>query len=439
MSFRDPRQPPAGSFVLASAGWPGAPAQLPADVRHPLIVALPRLVPAAGAALRWAALARLRAGWTTGRLDLVLPSGLRVRIGPSGPPDACVRIHDDRVFLRLLLRGEMGAGESFVAGEWSSDDLVGAIQLVLRGTSALGIESPLTRLAQLPSLIRHRRAANTLHGSQRNIHAHYDLGNAFYERFLDPETLAYSCAMFPRPGMSLAEAQRAKLDRLCELLALSPRDHLLEIGCGWGGMAIHAARTRGCRVTAITVSREQHQLASARVIAAGLAARVDIQYCDYRELDGHYDKLVSIEMLEAVGYEYLPQYFAIAARLLAPGGRFALQSITMPDARFDAYRRQVDWMQTYIFPGSLIPSLGAITQAARPAGFRIEHCEDIGPDYVPTLRMWHDRFFADLPAITALGFDEPFVRTWRMYLAFSEAAFAERTLGDHQLLLTLPD
>jgi cyclopropane-fatty-acyl-phospholipid synthase len=327
-----------------------------------------------GKALRRLALAQLRAGWDGGRLDVVLPSAERARIGPPGPPDARMQIHDDRALLRVVLRGEIGGGEAFVAGEWSSEDLVGVLRLVLRATGARGVESPLTRLAQLPALVRHRRAANTLHGSRRNVCAHYDLGNAFYQLFLDPETLAYSCAYFPRPAMSLADGQRAKLDRLCDLLALSPRDHLLEIGCGWGGMAIHAARTRGCRVTAITVSREQHELACARVAAAGLADRVGIQYRDYRELGdrpGSYDKLVSIEMIEAVGYEYLPRYFALASRVLRPGGRFALQSITMPDARFSAYRRRVDWMQTYMFPGSLIPSLGAIAGAAAPAGFRI--------------------------------------------------------------------
>jgi cyclopropane-fatty-acyl-phospholipid synthase len=414
---------------------------VPVAVAHPLIAPLPRLAPPASHALRWLALSRLRASWAAGPLDLILPSGERARVGPPGPAEACARIHDDRAFLRVVLRGEMGGGEAFVAGEWSSDDLVGVLRLVLRATGGRGVESPLTQLARLPALIRHRRAANTLRGSRRNVHAHYDLGNAFYQLFLDPETLAYSCAYFPRPAMSLADGQRAKHERLCELLALSPRDHLLEIGCGWGGMAIHAARTRGCRVTAITVSRQQHELAAARVAAAGLADRVDIQYRDYRELDGgaapgSYDKLVSIEMLEAVGYEYLPAYFAIAARRLRPGGRFALQSITMPDARFAAYRRRVDWMQAYVFPGSLIPSLGAIAAAAGPAGFRIERADDIGPDYAATLAAWRDRFVAALPAVTALGFDEPFIRTWVMYLAFSEAAFAERTLGDHQLVLT---
>ncbi len=395
---------------------------------------MPPLVRPAGGVLRRAVLAQLRALWAGGRLDLELPNGAMYQLG-EGPLEAFARIHDDRFFLRMLLRGELGAGESFVAGEWSSDDLVGTLRVFLRGTSARGVESPLTRLAQLPSRLRHRRAANTRVGSQRNIHAHYDLGNQFYRLFLDDDTLAYSCAIF-QPGVtSLAAAQRAKLDRMCDLLELSPRDHVLEIGCGWGGFALHAARTRGCRVTAITISREQHALAAARVAEAGLSDRVEIQYRDYRELAGSFTKICSIEMLEAVGYEYLPAYFATCDRVLAPGGTFALQTITMPDARFEEYRSQVDWMQTYIFPGSLIPSLGAISRAA--AGFQIQRSDDIGLDYVPTLRAWRQRFLAHCTSgrVRALGFDEPFVRTWLLYLAFSEAAFGERTLGDHQLLL----
>jgi cyclopropane-fatty-acyl-phospholipid synthase len=395
-------------------------------------------------------LAHLRAGWTAGRVDLELPSGQWVRIGGPGRAGASARIHDDRVFLRLLLRGELGLGESFVAGEWSSGDLVGLVRAFLRASRARGFESPLTRLARLPALTRHRRAANSVGGSRRNVHAHYDLGNDFYRLFLDEDTLAYSCACWRSaepaeggggedrtPARTLAEAQRAKLDRLCDWLALSPRDHLLEIGCGWGGMAIHAAATRGCRVTAITVSREQHRLASERVAAAGLADRVAVQYRDYRAALGTFDKIVSIEMLEAVGYEYLPAYFAACAQALAPGGRFALQTITMPDERFEAYRRSVDWMQTYVFPGSLIPSLGAIGRASAAAGFSIERADDIGVDYAPTLHAWRERFTAALPRVRALGFDEPFIRTWLMYLAFSEAAFAERTLRNHQLLLVI--
>jgi cyclopropane-fatty-acyl-phospholipid synthase len=388
-------------------------------------------------ALRWAGVAALRALWANEdeRLDLVMPSGERVRIGGErGRADATARIHDERFFLRLVLRGEIGAGEGFVAGDWSaeSDDaLVDVLRVFLRGTRARGMESQLTRIAQLPSLLRHRRAANTVRGSERNIHAHYDLGNAFYRLFLDDETLAYSCAIYP--AASLAEAQRAKLERLCDWLELSPRDHLLEIGCGWGGMAIHAARTRGCRVTAITISREQYELARERVAAAGLGERVTIELRDYRTLAGRYDKIVSIEMLEAVGYEYLPQYFAICARLLEPGGALALQSITMPDDRFEAYRKRVDWMQTYIFPGSLIPSVPVIERAAR--GWAIARADDIGPSYAPTLREWRKQFVAALPRVRAM-FDEPFVRTWLLYLAFSEAAFEERTLQNHQLLLT---
>ena len=404
-----------------------------AELAHPLIVPMPRLVPPAGHVLRWTALQQLRAKWRGGRLDLVMPSGDVVQLGGHIPTTTRAQIHDDRAFLRLLLRGEMGAGEAFVAGEWSSDNVVAVIQAFLRATAARGVESPLTRLAQVPALVRHRRAANTRSGSARNIHAHYDLGNDFYRLFLDHETLSYSCGIWER-GATLAAAQRAKHERLCELLALSPHDHLLEIGCGWGGMAIHAARTRGCRVTAITVSREQHELATARVAEAGLADRIAVEYRDYRDLTGTFDKIVSIEMLEAVGHEYLPDYFATCARILSPGGRLALQSITMPDDRFDAYRTRVDWMQTYIFPGSCIPSLAAIRAAA--VSFSIDHVDDIGASYAPTLRAWRDRFVAALPDVRALGFDAPFIRTWLLYLAFSEAAFTEATLSDHQLVLT---
>ncbi len=461
------------------------------EIAHPLIVSLPRVAGPIARALRRLAIAKLRSICSDERLELVLPSGELVELGTRAgtadsielaaragtadsivprSPTARATIHDDRFFARLLLRGELGVGESFAAGEWSSDDLVGIVRGFLRATRARGVESPLTRVAQLPARLRHRRAANTHAGSQRNVHAHYDLGNAFYRLVLDDETLAYSCAYWPdgaisraHAPMSLADAQRAKHDRLCSWLELSPSDHLLEIGCGWGGMAIHAARTRGCRVTAITVSREQYELASARVAAVGLADRVSIQYRDYRDLDSgtlddlsrrssprgsrnhstgahtanaprHFDKIVSIEMLEQVGFEYLPAFFATCARLLAPGGRLALQTITMPDERFDGYRRSVDWMQTYIFPGTLIPSLGAIRAACAP--FSIVRSDDIGPCYAPTLSAWRERFVAALADVRALGFDAPFIRTWLLYLSFSEAAFAERTLGDHQLLLT---
>jgi cyclopropane-fatty-acyl-phospholipid synthase len=415
----------------------------PSDLAS-LIRPLPRLLGPTGPLVRRLALAAMRATWTGAPIDLDLPDHQRVRLGSAsaGPAAARARIRDDRLFLRVLLRGEMGAGEAFVAGEWDAPDgggpagsaLVAVIRAFLRTTAARGLESPLTRIARLPDLLRHRRAANSRAGSERNIHSHYDLGNSFYRLFLDEESLSYSCAVWPRPDLTLAEAQTAKHERMCALLELGPRDRVLEIGCGWGGMAIHAARTRGCRVTAITVSREQHDLARARIAHAGVADRVEIQYRDYRELDGTFDKIVSIEMLEAVGYEYLPRYFATCGRVLRPGGLLAVQSITMPDDRFAAYRTSVDWMQTYIFPGALIPSLGAIRGALPGSGLALIHADDIGLDYVPTLRAWHDRFAARRADALALGFDEPFLRTWTLYLAFSEAAFAERTLGDHHLV-----
>jgi len=420
------------------------------DVAHPLIAPLPRLRGPAGPLVRRAALALLRAGWSGPPLSLALPDGTEARIGADaapGGPATRVRIADDRVFLRLLLRGEMGAGEAYVAGEWDAPDrggppgaaLVDAIRGFLRATAARGVESPITALARLPDRLRHRRRANSRAGSERNIHAHYDLGNAFYRLFLDAETMTYSCALWRDGAATLAAAQTAKLERLCALVELSPADHLLEIGCGWGGLAIHAARSRGCRVTAITVSREQHELARARVAAAGLADRVDVQYRDYRELAppaaGGFTKVISIEMLEAVGDAFLPRYFATIGRLLPPGGLAAIQTITMPDDRFEAYRRGVDWMQTYIFPGALIPSLAAIRDVLPGSGLALAAADDLGPDYVPTLRAWHDRFAARTADVRALGFDAPFVRTWTLYLAFSEAAFAERTLGDHHLVL----
>ncbi len=391
--------------------------------------------PVGASLLRRAAITALRARWHGGRIDLRLPDGGVARLGGTGVPVATVDVHDDRLWSRLLWRGELGGGESFMAGEWSSWDLVGALRVFLRGTGAGGVESPLTWLGRLPTLQRYQRAANSRTGSERNVHAHYDLGNPFYALFLDDETLAYSAALWRTGATNLADAQRAKLDRLADLLELTADDHLLEIGCGWGGMAIHAARTRGCRVTAITVSREQHALATARVRAAGLQDRVEIVYRDYRDLVGSYDKIVSIEMIEAVGYEFLPGYFRAAAGLLRPGGRMALQAITMPDARFEAYRQRVDWMQTYIFPGSLIPSLGALRAASADTGLVWRSEDDIGTDYAPTLRAWRERFTAALPAVRELGFDAEFIRTWTLYLAFSEAAFTERTLGVHQVVL----
>lgn len=408
---------------------------------HPLIAPAPPLAaPLAGLARRLVlgALARGARDWRAGRLDLRLPDGATVVIGAGARADATITVHDDRAFVRAALRGELGAGEAFVAGDWDADDLPLALRLFLRATAARGVESPLTRLVRLPTLVRHRLAHNDRAGSARNIVAHYDLGNAFYRKFLD-EQLVYSCARWQDGATTLEAAQAAKLAHLCDLAALAPGERVLEIGCGWGALSLEAAR-RGAHVTGITVSPAQLELARARVAAApaDVAARVELERRDYRDVHGTFDAILSCEMLEAVGHAYLPTYFGQVAARLRRGGRAVIQSITMPDARYDEYRRSVDWMQTYVFPGSHIPSLGAIRAAATAAGLVIERAEDVGPDYAPTLRVWRDRFDAAAAEVRALGFDEPFVRTWHLYLGFSEAAFAERTLGVHQLVLRRP-
>ena len=395
---------------------------------------MPRLVGPLRALARDAVLGALERSWRGGRLDLALPDGVVITLGGAGRPDATVTVRDERAFVRMIVRGELGGAEAYVAGEWDADDLPGALRLFLRATDSRGLESWLTRLARVPVLWRHRRAANDRAGSVRNIHAHYDLGNDFYRLFLD-EQLVYSCGLWADGAADLAAAQVAKLERLCALAGLAPGQRVLEIGCGWGALAMHAARAHGCDVTGITVSSAQLALARERVAAAGLADRVDLRACDYRDVGGTFDAVLSCEMLEAVGYEYLPTYFRAVAARLRPGGRAVIQSITMPDERFEDYRRSVDWTQTYIFPGALIPSLGAIRRALAGTGLALAEVHDIGPDYAPTLRAWRNRFTAALPAIRRLGFDEPFIRTWTFYLAFSEAAFAERSLADHHLVL----
>ena len=339
------------------------------------------------------------------------------------------------MFLRMLLRGEIGAGESFVAGEWSRRrSRRDAARVHRAAPRARGFESPLTRLAQLPALVRHRRAANTRTGSERNIHAHYDLGNAFYRLFLDPETLSYSCGVFDGAA-SLADAQHAKHERLCELLELSPRDHLLEIGCGWGGMAIHAARTRGCRVTAITVSREQHELATARVAAAGLADRVVDRVSRLSRSRRH----VRQDRLDRD---------ARGGRLRVPARRTSrpARACSRPVAGSRCRRsrcptigsRRIARASTGCRPTSspARASRRSPRSATRlaPTRLRITRADDIGPTTHRRSARGASAFVAALPEVRALGFDEPFVRTWLLYLAFSEAAFAERTLGDHQLV-----
>ncbi len=403
---------------------------------HPLAPPLPQLAALLARPGR-RLLRRALAHFDGGHVTVEMPDGEVWTLGnPRAAEHCAVRVDDDRLFARALLRGELGLGESYVAGEWSASDLVGVLRIFLRNLPALGpaIDSPLARLGRLPERLRHRRSQRGRDRARRNIGAHYDLGNDFYRLFLDSQ-MVYSCALFERPGATLEQAQAAKLERLCATLELAPGDHLLDLGCGWGALAIWAARTRGCRVTGVTLSREQYEWARARVADAGLSSRVNIQHRDYRELRDRFDKIASVEMLEAVGEPGLPIYFARVDALLAPGGTAVVQTITMPEERFAAYCRDVNWMQTYVFPGSLIPSLGAIDRALAATRLRVVARDDIGPHYAPTLAAWRDRFRARIADARALGLDAPFERTWELYLAFSEAAFAERTLGNSQLLL----
>jgi cyclopropane-fatty-acyl-phospholipid synthase len=272
--------------------------------------------------------------------------------------------------------------------------------------------------------------------ARKDVRYHYDLGNDLYRTFLDP-SMTYSCAYFEHEGQSLRDAQQAKYRRLCEKLRIGPDNHVLEVGCGWGGFAIHAATERGCRVTGITLSVEQAEEAKARVAALGLEDRVDIVIRDYREMTGTYDRIVSIEMIEAVGYDSLPTYFQHLDRLLAPGGVIGIQAITVPDQRLERYRRGTDWIREYIFPGAFCPPLASMVDAMRKhTELQVEGIENIGIHYADTLRMWRERFMADPDAVRALGFTEEFIRTWEFYFAFCEAGFRTRALGDLQMVIS---
>ncbi len=361
------------------------------------------------------------------------------RAGADCPLRATVIIHDPNAYRRLALRGSIGVGEGYMEGEWSCDDLPSLVRIfVLNQDGLLGLEKGLTRLMMPLFRLLNLGRDNTRRGSRANIAAHYDLGNEFYRLFLD-ETLMYSSAIFPTPDAGLREASVAKNDRICRKLELNPNDHLLEIGSGWGGFALHAARHYGCRVTTTTISREQYQLARERVLQAGLEDRVTVLCQDYRDLRGRYDKLVSIEMIEAVGERHLDTYFRVCAQLLEPRGMMLLQAITIADQKYQQYRNEVDFIRRYIFPGGFLPSLTAIAETlTRTTDLRVFHLEDIGAHYATTLRHWRERFLANLDRVRALGFPDTFIRMWEYYLCYCEGGFRERAIGTVQLLLTKP-
>ncbi|MEP7242219.1 MAG: cyclopropane-fatty-acyl-phospholipid synthase family protein [Gammaproteobacteria bacterium] len=351
-----------------------------------------------------------------------------------------VYVEHPQFFADVAFGGTVGSGEAYIRGLWRCDDLTALIRIFLRNRDLMnGMDSRWSLVSRPLLKLFHALNRNSKEGSARNITAHYDLGNSLYELMLD-ETMMYSCAIYPRAEASLHEAQVAKLDAVCQKLALTAQDHLVEIGTGWGGLAIHAATNYGCRVTTTTISREQHDYARAKIDRLGLTNRITLLFQDYRDLTGQYDKLVSIEMVEAVGADFLETYLAKCSSLLKPSGSMLLQAITIQDQNYEQALKSVDYIQRFIFPGSFIPSITAITKAVCQAtDMKIAHLEDIGPHYATTLRAWRERFFANLPAVRKLGLTDSFVRLWEFYLCYCEGGFTERALGDVHMLLAKPD
>jgi cyclopropane-fatty-acyl-phospholipid synthase len=356
------------------------------------------------------------------------------------PKSVTVNIEDPLFYTRVLLHGALGGGQSYIHGHWTCDDLTGMVELFLCNREYIEKTGPLTRAFVIkPFQIAQRYLRrNTLKGSRRNIEAHYDLGNDLFEQFLD-QTMMYSCGIFTHPQATLQQASEAKLARICDKLQLQPTDHVLEIGTGWGGFALYAATHYGCRVTTTTISRQQYDFAKQRVCEAGLEDRITLLLEDYRNLDGRYDKLVSIEMIEAIGHRYFDTYFDKCSDLLGPDGMMLLQSITIGDQRYRAARKSIDFIQRYIFPGGCLPSIAALSDSiARKTDMRIFHLEDIGPHYATTLRHWRERFFANIEQVRQLGYQEHFIRMWEYYLSYCEGGFRQQTIGTVQLLLTKP-
>lgn len=397
--------------------------------------------PAAGARLdRWLR-ARVLARFSSledGQLVICDGCG-EVRLGAEGSLCGQVDVHDMRFWRLLATGGGLGAAEAYLAGFWDSPDLVAVIRVLARNRAALTtIDQGGARLGGALMKVWHAFNRNSVAGSRRNIAAHYDLGNDFFAAWLD-ERMMYSSALFSRPDDTLEQAQVAKLDRICSKLGLRPGHHLLEIGTGWGGLAIHAAQTTGCRVTTTTISREQFEFARARVREMGLEDRVEILLRDYRDLDGQFDRVVSVEMIEAVGHQYLDTYLARIEQRLKPDGLALIQAITIEDFRYARAIGTVDFIKRYVFPGSFIPSVSAITGAmARSTQLGLIELADFGASYALTLKAWRERFEAAWERIVEMGFDDTFRRRWRYYLAYCEGGFAERAISDVHLLLAAP-
>lgn len=384
-----------------------------------------------------------------GHLVMELPDGSSVQFGqapqpgarmlPLGiAPTAAIHVRDEAFFRKCALAGDIGFAESFIDGDWDTTDIAAVIAWALLNLpSAPTLSGSSRRLAQawVFNLLRvanragHLLRPNSRSIARRNIREHYDLSNDFFRLMLDP-TMMYSSALWANADQTLEEAQNEKNEALCRLLRLRPTDRVLEIGCGWGGWAIHAAQRYGCQVTSITISERQFTLAWDRVQAAGVSDRVDVQLRDYRDVRGRFDKIVSIEMMEALGHRYVPEFCRAVSRLLAPEGLLALQFITCPDSRYTEFRSGVDFIQKHIFPGSLLLSLNRVNDLlTRAGGFLLNHVSDLGHDYARTLRRWRENLAARDAEVRALGFDDRFLRKWNYYLQYCEAAFAMRNIS----------
>ena len=404
------------------------------------------------------AVLRSFAAMTRGHLRIELPDGTSHELGTHAaavqltlplalPAFALIRVKRDAFFKKCLFSGDIGFAESYIDGDWETPHLAAVVAWfllnvddapTLSGSTKKHAQSFALNLLRHTNRLGHLLRPNSREIARRNISEHYDLSNDFFALFLDP-SMMYSSAKWPaaHPHFTLEEAQREKNDALCRSLRLAPSDHVLEIGTGWGGWSLHAAQTYGCRVTTVTISQQQYDLARSRIAAAGLTDRVEVQLRDYRDLTGTYDKIVSIEMMEAIGHRYLPDFTAVLNRVLKPDGLLALQFITCPDSRYDAFRTGIDFIQKHIFPGSLLLSLNRVNDLlSRSGGFTLHHIDDLGHDYARTLRLWHDNFRHRTEQILALGFDDRFMRKWSYYLAYCESAFAMRNISVVQTLHT---
>ena len=352
---------------------------------------------------------------------------------------ASIEVLNASFYADIAFGGSIGAGEAYMQGSWRCEELVNLVRILVKNRHVLDdMEKGSARLTRPLQKLFHWFNRNTREGARRNISAHYDLGNDFFSLWLD-KSMMYSAAMFERHDQSLAEAQQHRLDVVCEKLELGPEDHVVEIGTGWGGFAIHAAKNYGCRVTTTTISKQQYEMACERVIEAGLEDRVELLLEDYRDLEGRYDKLVSLEMIEAIGSSQYDTYFRQCSQLLKPGGRMLIQAITIADQQYAYSQRNIDFIQLYIFPGSCLPSLTVMAATiVKVSDMLITGVEDIGLDYAMTLNHWRGNFFSKINEVSALGYSEEFVRMWEFYLCYCEGGFLERVISDVHLVAEKP-